>query len=165
MKQLSFLLVLAALLFACKKQDEHPIHAGEYFHCKVDGRDWYASKDGDMFAQAVIATILGDTVLGISAYSNTEVIDIYCYNKQLFSQGNHVLGSLLKDSADAGYDNDLSTKEYRTDSMHRGILNISLIDPRRKLVEGTFSFSALHPVTFKTVNVTDGFFSIEYIPH
>lgn len=159
------LLTLCLLLFACNKGDlnTHPVTSGEYLYCKVDGVDWYASKD-DMFAQAATGELHGDTILDVAGYQGLESIGILVYANKITTGVNYTLSTNGKGS-NAGYDNDLSTKEFETDSLHLGTVTITRLDRTKKLVEGTFSFTAYHPVKQKVVKVTDGFFSIYFQPH
>ena len=76
-------------LSSCKKDDlpDQPFVSGHYCHCKVDGVDWYASKDGDIFAKSVSAELIGDSVLSLAAYSGIESIGIAIFFKTDWSKG------------------------------------------------------------------------------
>jgi len=163
MKYLVFSAFALALL-SCKKNDapdQHLIAWGETLQCKVDGVNWHASKDGDLFAQSVSGTLYGDSMLLLSANSGIESIGIAIYSGSISQGGPFALSGNLPYNSSAHYDNDLSTANFTTDSLRNGIMKCSL-DKDQSIVYGGFSFDAYHPVTHKVVHITDGFFSIKY---
>ncbi len=145
--------------------NQHPFVTGEYFHCKVDGVDWYASKDDDPFATAVSGQLEGDTILFVAAYQGTESMGLLMYKSNgIVGNISHELSTNGKGS-NANYDNDLSINRFETDSVHKGAVVLTLLNRSKMLAEGNFSFTAYHPAKHKTVNITEGTFSIYYQPH
>lgn len=163
MKYLVFCAFALGLL-SCKKNDapdQHLIAWGATLQCKVDGVNWYASKDGDLFARSVSATLNGDSSLLLSANSGTESVGISIYSGSITQGGPFSLSGNLPYTSSAFYDNDLSVANFTTDSLRGGIMRCTF-DKDESIVYGGFSFDAYHPVTQKVVHITDGFFSIEY---
>jgi len=162
--KLIILLGFALLLAGCEKNEiekKNPQITGYTFHCKVDGAEWNASKDGDPFAQAMTADMKGDSVLSIAAYKGIESIGISIYSNSLNQNKVHELSNHEPYNSCAIYNNDLSTGYFTTDSVHAGEIKFT-IDKSNTIIVGSFAFAAQHTVSRKVVNITDGFFSIKY---
>ena len=147
------LLIMMLLISSCKKKDNT-----NFLECKVNGQRWSADHGKGLGDYPLSAKMYGDTILQIDAMKGLEDIWITIYSYVYL--GRHDIGACNDYFSCAHYDNDLSTKSYSTDSLHTGYITIETLDKKNLVVTGTFSFNAVYSDSSKTVNITEGKFSI-----
>ncbi len=165
MKNLFLFFIAFALLgiTACKRKTTETF----YFSCYINGQYFEPEKPGGLGEYPLTAKLLYDGIdFRISASKGIKSLFLWVkdsINKigvtqyQLFNTPSYF--------SRAVYDSDLDADDYRTDSLHSGIINISLIDNQNEIISGTFHFKAYNAIKKDTVHITDGKFKLKYQLH
>ena len=153
----SILLFFSCSFSSCIKQDPYPNGSG-LFRCKVDG-EVFIPKSDDWKSTAKQASIVDDTLVISGVYNigdEWESVGVRVGNfsgvgaYQLFDrEGNYGRYSLSQVNA-------------YTDASHNGELVVTHYIPERRIVSGTFHFTAYHLHTGKTFQITEGRFDMGY---
>ncbi len=155
-KTLIILFVLPSIFATCKKEDS-PATNSLYFKCKLNGQDYVPSN----CANCLKAQILNDTIFLFNANVGFESLGIGLHDSSKVKVKSYILDGTINGSAD--YDNNPQVNDiYKTDLIHKGQLNITVIDKTKKIIEATFSFNAFNPIQNATVNITEGSFRLKY---
>ncbi len=127
-----------------------------YYECKVDGIKYIA----DGCVNCLVAQYHSDSVIAIRANSGYSTVVIAIAAKQL-QIGEYTLDYTLKGNAYYDY-TPYPNDEFRTDSIHTGLIKIIEYNTNSKIIAGTFSFQGYSSFFNKTVNVTEGKFRLNY---
>ena len=150
------ILILSSLfMFAtsCKKE-----HLPEYyFKCKVNGQEYRPNN----CANCTQAKILQDTILIIGGNRGFETLGIGINDGRGIKVGNYLLNENLGRKGDYKFSTTPNDRYY-TDSLHTGLLSISMLDSQKKIIVGTFLFQAYNPLQDKKVWVSEGKFRLQY---
>ena len=150
------ILILSTLFMvasSCKKE-----HLPEYyFKCKVNGQEYIPNN----CANCTQAKILEDTILIIGGNRGFETLGIGINDGSGIKSANYFLNQTLGRKGDYKFSTTPNDRYY-TDSVHTGLLAISLLDKQRKIIVGTFHFQAYNPLQDKKVWITEGKFRLQY---
>lgn len=134
------------------------------FACKVNGAAWIARNErptpGEYTLQGFY--ISEDSLFGVNA---KRVLLKAKKNEYLGFSITRLVGPgtyQFSDTNGASYDDYALSKQFRTDSIHRGVVHISRLDTVKKIIAGTFSFVAKSTKGVDTIVVTNGRFDMHY---
>lgn len=145
------------LCTGCKKYEET-----DYFKCSIDGVPWEAAHGEGLGDYPLYAYLYADTSLHIYARGAG---DIFIMIHENLFVGRHELSTCGNSGNCASFDNDNSMNSYSTDSMNTGYIDIETFNVKGLRIKGKISFKGLYSDKSKTVNVSDGTFSIPLQKH
>ena len=175
----AFLMLMSFIMMSCKKElgDNLPaltLEGKNTFGCKIDGVSWvpkgiynwafidyptsggYYAEYNSPLVHILISTNdpAGHVDLYINNYDSYNYLKpgIYLLNKKTSSLP---FGYGIKHSYGTYWTND---KEYITDSLHTGWIELIKSDSINKIVSGRFAFDACNATNGKIYKITDGRF-------
>lgn len=155
-KTLIILFVLSSIFATCKKENS-PASDNLYFKCKLNGQDYVPSN----CANCLQCEILHDTTFILGANAGFQTLGIGINDGQGIKVNSYMLNEVIGRRGD--YKSSTVTNDrYFTDASHLGFLKISSLDKTKKLITGTFSYTAYNPLQNNTVNITEGSFRLKY---
>jgi hypothetical protein len=164
MKNLLFILFSLTAFTSCIKNPYTKKTTGKYFHCKVDGKNYYPEQDPDFNSGKPLSAKLdfNDSSLLISTYNlNDEKLSFGIWDFNGIQAKTYLLNDHKPYTSSGIYDNTpLGSGQFISDTTHTGEFAITNFDKAKNLIEGKFHFKAFNELTQKTVNVSDGEFSI-----
>ncbi|WP_128546369.1 DUF6252 family protein [Larkinella soli] len=156
MKRFLLVALIVSLLVTCKSPDPAPCNTCDRFHCQVNGERFAPS--GPWKSNPLNAyTMDSMKTLIIDARNGSKYIGLGIKLPHALKVGTYRLNSTNEGSAiylEKG-------KRYKTDTIHTGIIQISdLLIEGKRIIRGTFSFSAIDSLSREEVQVKDGFFQV-----
>ncbi len=165
MKYLTILLIaLLSLASSCRKDDMPSDGHKNIFRCKVNGVEWTPHCISDFFGCSAVDCqyYKGSGTISIGAirqFANKSIDDgliIYKYGTQL---GINQL--TYKSEIYLNYNNKKGCKSYYLDTTVNRTIIVEQVDTFNYIIKGSFEFTGLNQCG-DTINVTDGFFDLEY---
>jgi hypothetical protein len=128
-----------------------------YFKCKLNGKEYIP----DNCANCRRAIVLGDSVFMLNANRYVETI-AFGIRDYPIKQKTYMLNE--QKSYNAIYDNTIGNPPdiFKTDSLHKGQITITMLDKANRIIAGTFSFHAFNAIQNKKVMITEGKFRLKY---
>ncbi len=161
MKKYFFLLVFINILAAsCCKTEENPQHINK-FTCKVNGVFW----ESVPYENSILGN---DLQMGKSTFSDIASISARNVKKEQSMGFNMSLSDTVKafiitnDTPFSNYGRGCNV--YKLDTLVKHTVTITEHDKIKKIAKGMFSFRAVNKTIgcIDTVNITDGFFDMQY---
>lgn len=144
---------LVLMLFHCNKRSLPEF----YYQCAVDGELYIPNS----CANCNTCRIINDTILMIGANRGFESVRIGINDSAAIGEKQYVLNGVI--GRQAVYDNSTEVSDiFTTTRGHTGVLSISHLDKKDKIVEGSFYFQAYNSLNDKVVQVTLGRFRLKY---
>ncbi len=155
-KTLFILFALCCVFATCKKED-NPVTENLYFKCKLNGQDYIPSN----CANCLQCEILHDTTFILGGNTGFQTLGIGINDGQGIKVISYTLNEVIGRRGDYK-SSTIANDRYFTDASHVGLLTISSLDKTKKIITGTFSFTAYNAIQNNTVNITEGSFRLKY---